>query len=134
MIIKTPYLSIDGDDLTPYVMAVSFQAEKESVDATTSGSDGARENEKGLSAGTIEITFKDDFTTGAIDALVWDWYQADDAVPFEIRTRDASVSTSNPKWTGNLHVNSYTALGELGALAQKQASFPQTGPATRATS
>ena len=134
MIIKTPYLSVDSEDLTEYVMSVQFSAEKESVDSTTSGSDGARENEKGLSAGTCEITFKDDFTAGAIDELVWAWYQADDAVPFEIRTRNAAVGVTNPKWTGNLQVTVYNALGELGTLAQKQVSYPQTGPAVRATS
>jgi hypothetical protein len=134
VIIKTPYFSLGGTDLTDQVMAVSFSAEKESVDATTSGSAGARENEKGLSSGTVEVTLKDDFTAAAVDKVIWDAFQSDDPTAFEIRTRDVAVSATNPKWTGNCQVTTYNALGELGALAQKKLSLPQTGPATRATS
>lgn len=134
MIIKTPYLAIGGTDLTDQVMQVAFAAEKEAVDSTTSGSDAAKQNEKGLYSGTVEITLKDDFSVGAVDQVLWAAFQADAAVPYEIRSQNAAVSVTNPKWTGDLHVTEYKALGEIGTLAQKELSFPQDGLAVRATS
>lgn len=133
LVFKDCYISINGVNHSATVSKVELEVDAEDKDATTFGSGGWKESLMGLKSGSLKVEFLDDYSAGAVDELIWGLFDAGNSVAFELRPTQAVVSTSNPKYTGNLVVKSIKSGGQVGDVAGLSVDFPLTGAVTRAT-
>lgn len=91
----------------------------------------------GLMDNSFDVEFVQDFAASgadSVDATISAAHAAGTAVAIEIRPVNTTVSTTNPKWTGNVLVASYTPIGgSVGGTFKARARFEVDGALTRAT-
>lgn len=88
----------------------------------------------GLKAGTINVDLLDDFALSSIDATLWAAFiSATGLVAFEVRPDAGARSTTNPGYTGNIHVSQYSLGGQLNTMAMKSQTYKISGAVTRNT-
>lgn len=113
-VLKDVFLYIDGYDFRPVTSTATLTSEKESVDSTTFGSDGARENEKGLEQTTGEFAGKWTAGTSGVDSELWADLAGDDE---RIYTLGEAETETGVAWSFRANRTNYMAGGELGTLA-----------------
>ena len=87
----------------------------------------------GLGEAGAAINMIDDVAAAGFDSILWPLLNT--IVAAEFRLSSAAVSTSNPKFTGNVLIASFNLGGQVGELAMKNGlNFPFDGAVTRATS
>jgi hypothetical protein len=125
-------LSIANNDLTDYCAKVELEDEFEDKETTTFGSGGAKEYLGGLESGSIGVTFKNDYTDGAVDEVMWGLRRS--VVTFATRADEDAVSVNNPQYSGSILINKWTPIsGSVGDVAEVDVTFPLSGPMARAT-
>jgi len=133
-VFKDPYVVLNGSNISAYVREIEMPASADVVDSTTAGASG-KGKLQGLRDEKLNVKFAQDVAAGALDSILWPLYTAGAPVSIEVRQTSAAVSTSNPKWTGNVLVPNYTPIGgSIGDLAEAPAVFEVDGVLTRATS
>lgn len=132
MCLTAEYITINASDLKTYVKKAELTVEVDDLETTNFASAGWKEVIGGLKSGTLAITANDDFAASQLDSIIWPLLGT--VVLFEVRPTQGAASTSNPKFTGSVMINSTTAGGDVGSLAEKDFSFPTSGAVTRATS
>lgn len=125
------YLAINSSNLSDHVKSAVLTVDVATLDATAMA-DAWTDNIGGLKSGTLAVTLNDDVAAASIDSIMWALLGT--VVTFEVRLDGGSVSTSNPKYTGNVLINQHMLGGAVGELAAKTYSFPTSGAITRATS
>lgn len=132
MVLLAEYVSIAGNDLSTYTNKAELAVEVEDKDVTTYGSLGWKEVLGGLKSGTMALEFKQDFAATKLDSIMWPLFGT--VVAFEVRSDQAAVGTSNPKYTGSLLVKQWNPVtGSVGDEASVSVSYPTSGAVTRAT-
>lgn len=87
----------------------------------------------GLKSGNLSIEFQQDFAASEVDATLWPLLGSTTA--FEVKPTSGAVSSTNPKYSGNVLVNQHIPVANaVGELATMSVSFPTSGTITRATS
>lgn len=133
MILRDAYLVVNSVNLSAYVKQVELNLKQEMGDNTAMGATG-RTREGGLKDEGINVTWRQNYGVGLVDATLSAIYSAGTAVAVEIRPTSSAVSTSNPKWTGSILMPEYTPIsGEVGDVGEAESSFVVTGVLTRAT-
>jgi len=128
------YVSINGTTLHDHGRQATLALDRAALDATAFG-DGWTVQTGGLRSGTLTLQVLDDFDDGAVDEILWTAYSTSTGlVAFEVRPVNATVSASNPSYTGNVLVQQFTVGGDLGTLASKSLTLPISGAVTRSTS
>lgn len=131
------FLSLNGTNVSDTVKSLELTYEVETQDDTAMG-DTTRSSKGGLKNWSANVTFHQDFASGEIDSLLFPLVGT--TIGIEIRPDAGSVSTSNPKFTGNALINNYKPLGgNVGDLMEGTISLvPSKGAGTstlvRATS
>jgi hypothetical protein len=121
-VIKGPYISINGVDLSDWVKSIELPIEVAEVDATTgtaaaSAANAAMGRLAGLKDWSFSPTFAQDFAANAVDATLYPLIGTEFAV--EIRPTNAAASATNPKFTGNGMLFGYEPInGAIGAHAE----------------
>lgn len=134
LVLVAAFASINAVDRSSWTSNVSLAVEAEAKDVTTFASGGFKENLSGLKSGNIAFGFKNDVAVGQLDDLMWTLFIAGAAVAFEVRASNASRSTSNPGYTGNLIITNWTPIsGAPGDVNEQSVTFPTTGVISRAT-
>ncbi|WP_433537597.1 phage tail tube protein [Micromonospora sp. CA-249363] len=132
MVLTAAYLAINGTDLSTYTNSIELTTEVDEKDVTTFGSGGWKEVLGGLRSGGLSIEFKQDIAASALDSIMWALFGT--VVTFEVRLSNASVGTSNPKYTGSVLVKEWAPIsGNVGDDASVKVSYPTSGAVTRAT-
>lgn len=132
MVLLAEYLSINGSVLNTYTKKAEIAVEVEDKDVTTYASLGWKEVLGGLKSGELGCEFLQSFTATELDSIMWPLLGT--VVPFEVRADQAAVSTSNPKYTGNVLINGWSPItGSVGDEATVSQTFPTSGAVTRAT-
>lgn len=127
------YLTINGTDLSDHVRSAQITADGEALSSETMG-DSWKENTMGLKSWTLDVEFLDDFASSSVDSTVWSAFNTGTAVAVVYKPVNASVSATNPSFSGNILPNKFTLGGALGQMAAKSLSYPGTGALARATS
>lgn len=126
-------LDIAGTDVTQWCAKMELNDEFEDKDSTTFASGGAKEVLGGLESGEVGITFKQDYTAAALDAIMWPLRRT--VVTWKARADLDPVSASNPQYSGSILINKWVPIaGSVGDVAEVDVSFPLSGPMTRVTS
>ena len=131
-VLKDPYISIDGNDVSDHFTSISLPVEAETMETTAFGDDW-RTRVGGLLDWTAALDFNQDFDDGELDDLMWPLLGT--SVALEVRPDSAAVGTNNPKFTGNAILMSYPPLGNsVGELATGSLTLEGNGPLARAVS
>lgn len=132
MVLTAEYLSINGTDLSTYCKKAELSVEVDEKDVTTYGSLGWKTVLGGIKSGMLAVEFVQDFAAASLDSILWPLLGT--VVTFEVRPTQSAVSTSNPKWTGNVLIKEVNPIqGSVGDEATTGASYPTSGVVTRAT-
>ena len=127
-------VQIDGVDLSNRVTSISWTENTELQDDTAHGGPGARSRLPGLTDGSCDITFKQDFSANNVDATLRD-LQGSSAFPIVVRPDSTNgIGTNNPSRTVQVLLESFTPFqGAIGELATCTATFRFVGPVAIAT-
>lgn len=128
--ITNEYLALNSVDRSSSVKSATLSLEVASLDTTVMGQTW-ESFIAGLKKGSLEIEFVDDFAASALDSVLWALFAT--VTTFEVRADGGTVTTSNPKYTGSVLLNSHSVGGGIGDLAMKKLSLPTTGTITRGT-
>lgn len=127
------YTELSGTDVTSYVAKVELEDTYEEKETTNFGSGGAKEVLGGLESGTLGLTFRNDFSGGSLDSIMWTM-RSRTPVTFKVRAeKDSIVSSANPQYSGSVLVNGWKFGGSVGDVAEVDISYPLSGTVTRST-
>lgn len=132
MVLKNPYLLLNAVDLSSKIRQVAIKQDVEVLDATAGNAAGVKSVEGGLASFSLDVTFLKAVGGGSVEATLAAAFGT--SVAFELRQdAGAVVGTSNPKWTGNVLVNSLTPMsGQIGAEEEITVTLTGNGACTRA--
>lgn len=128
--ITNGYIAINSVDLSDHVRSFELNVESDSVDTTAMGDTYATEIGGVKSAG-LNIEFYNDHAASQTDVTLFPLLGT--VVTFEVRSDAGSVTTTNPKYTGSVHINSHQMGGSHGEAAMISVNYPTSGTVTRAT-
>jgi hypothetical protein len=132
MVLTAEYLSINGSVLNTYTKKAELAVEVEEKDVTNYASLGWKEVIGGLKSGELGCEFLQSYAATELDSIMWPLLGT--VVGFEVRADQGAVSTSNPKWTGNILIKGWSPItGSVGDEATVSQTFPTSGAVTRAT-
>ena len=129
-VLKDPFVSIAGNDLSDHFTSISLPAEAETMEATAFG-DSWRTRVGGLKDWSATLDFNQDFDAGQLDSILWPLLGTNLALV--VRPESDPVGAGNPQWSGNAILTSYPPLGNsVGELATGSITLEANGPLTRA--
>ena len=133
-VLKDAHLTIDSVDVSDHIVSITTTLEQAAVPDTNMGDD-SDEFLTGLKNGNFTVNFSQDFAASEVDATLWSIYDGDAAVAFVIKPTSDAVAATNPSYTGNCILTSYSPIdGSVGDKAGAPVSFQVTGDVTRNTS
>ncbi|KOG73554.1 hypothetical protein ADK77_08485 [Streptomyces antibioticus] len=132
MVLLAQFLSINGQTLNTFTKKAELSVEVEDKDVTNFASLGWKEVIGGLKSGELAVEFLQDFAASQLDAIMWPLLGT--VVPFEVRADQSAVSTTNPKYTGNILIKGWNPIeGSVGDEATVGLTFPTSGAVARGT-
>jgi hypothetical protein len=132
-IFRNAYISLNAVVLSDHGVDVTLDTGREMQDKTAFGAD-TRINIAGLKTWTLTITFQQDYAAAKVDPTLWPLYDGGTEFAIELRADAGAVSSTNPKWTGNGVISSYTPVGgAIGDLQMAPVTIEAAGTLTRAT-
>jgi len=129
------YLMVNSVNLSDHIRSVTLNASTEIVDATTMSAAVVKEKIVSWDDWSIDVEFAQDFKTaaaGAVDVTLWAVRTGHAAVAIILKPNGDTTAATNPKWTGNAIMTSYSFGGGVGDLATATAKFEGSGAVTRA--
>lgn len=125
---------VNSVDLSDYVLSATLNYGADLQEDTSMG-DTTRTRLAGLKDWSLEVTFKQDFDSGAVDDTLFSLVGAA-AFPVTCKgVAGSATSATNPKFSGSAVLESYPPFGNgIGELAQVSVTFQGSGTLTRATS
>lgn len=133
MTLTAAYLNLTGPGLVHGAMSkVELTTKVEAKDVTTYTDLGWEAKRGGLKSGALAMTFKNNYAVGQLDEQLWAVFG--NVIAFEVRSDQGAVTTSNPKWTSSVLVESLTPIsGSPGDVAEQALTWPTSGPVLRGT-
>jgi hypothetical protein len=130
MVLTAAYVSINAVTYHDKAKSIELTTEVEEKDVTTFASLGWKEVLGGLKSGSLSVGLFNDMTDNSIDETMWGLQGT--VVPFEVRATQASVSASNPSYTGNVLIPGWTPVsGSVGDVVEVDLDMPTSGVVTR---
>lgn len=129
VVLRNVSLTVNAVDLSNRASSVTINMESDDVDLTSFGSV-MKEHAIGLGDGSIDVDFFQDFAAASVDATLYPIYIAKLPVPVVIKPDAAAVSPTNPSYTMQGLLMSYTPLdGSVGDASSMSVTF-QNGAQT----
>lgn len=123
MVLRDASITINGVDLSNHISKATIQTEFDDVDFTSFGST-LKETGKGMGDGTMEFDVFQDFAAGSVDATLWPISQASTTVPVVVKPTSGAVSATNPSYTMQGLLMSYSPLdASVGDASTTSVSF-----------
>lgn len=128
--VATDYtITIDGDDLSASLAAVTLDISIDEQETTAFGSSN-KTRIGGLQDGSVSLDFHQDFGADSIDATLFPLLGT--VVPITISPTGEAVSATNPTYTFSCLVTAYSPFASsIGDLATLSVSWPVTGAVVR---
>jgi hypothetical protein len=132
MVITDGYVELNSVDLSTDVRSVELTFEGDEVEDSTMGNDGFKSSDVGLLSGSVNLTFKQNYNAGRVDATLWPLVSTRADIPFVIRPTSDAASATNPEYSGTAKCFGYTPLtGGVGALNETTVPLKVQGAITR---
>lgn len=125
------FLSIGGTDMSAHVKSLAFSYNAAELDETAMG-DGTQVRKGGLKDWSFTVTWNQDFAADGPDAVIFPLVGSTAAVV--VRPTSASVSSTNPSFSGTGFFPDYGFGGNVGDLLPANTTIRAAGTLTRATS
>lgn len=133
MVLKNPYISINGVELTRRGTSITLNYESEVIDQTAFG-DTNRAVIGGFKNWSVDIEFWADYDAGQVDATLFPLVGSS-TFTVAIRPTTNARSSTNPEFTGTGLLVSYTPIsGSAGEMARSPVRIQNAGPLSRLTS
>lgn len=125
------FLSVNDVDLSDHVQEMTLNYSAEMLDASVMGV-GTRVNMGGLKNWSVDVTFKQNFAAGSVDATLWSLVGT--SADIEVRPTNACTTAINPRFYGVGVVERYNpGAGAVGVLHQSQVAIQNSGALSRST-
>ena len=125
-------LIVNSVDLSTYVTSITLSQSADSVEDTSMG-DTARTYVGGLTTGTLDVSFNQDFAAAKTEATIYPLLGT--STTCVVKATSGSVSATNPTYTFSALVTEWSTLeGSVGDLVTASISWPITGAIVKATS
>lgn len=132
-VLKNPFFSIDGVNLTGYIREIVLSYETELVEETASG-DGTRTRISGLEDWAISGTLKQDYDSTTVEPTLWRLRNSS-TFPVVVRPTTTGVGSGNPQYSGTGAMESFNLVnGNIGDLHETPVSILGNGVLSRSTS
>ena len=130
--VATDYnIKINGVDYSANLTQAELSLEVDDVEVTAFGSS-YRNRIGGLKQGSLNLQFNQDFGASGLDSVLFPLLGT--AATVIIKPTSTAVSSTNPTYTFNALVTSYTPISaSVGDLATFSVTWPVAGTVTRAT-
>ena len=125
--------TVGGTDLSDHVETVTLAYQADAVEVTAMGAS-AREYLSGLTDGTCQITFYQDYAASSVDATLFALVGASESA-CTVKPTSGAISTSNPEFQFNAILTDYSGPvdASVGDAGQASATFQLTSAVTRDT-
>lgn len=134
LVATSSYFTLGGVDLTDHIEEASIELEADEVDFTNLGSAGYREFKGGLKKATLKVTFQNDYASSKVEQTVINTVGIGVLTDFNLRATSASVSATNPKYTGSILCSKFEPVAlKVGDKVMSQVSWPVSGAWVRGT-
>lgn len=131
-VFKDGSLVVNSVDLSDHVRSMTLNYSGDLQEETSMGDD-TRKRLSGLKDWSVDVTFKQDFDSGSVDATLFSLIGAA-SFTVTMKPTSAAVSATNPSFSGSAVLETYPPLdGAVGDLAEVSATFQAAGDLTRAT-
>jgi len=132
IVLKDASVVVNSVDLSSRVSSVTINYSAEILDKTAMGAN-SRSRIAGLKDFSIDVEFNQDYATSNVDATLFPLVGAA-AFSIVVKPTSGAVSTTNPSYSGNVLLESYSPIaGGVGELEKTSVTFPGDGDLTRAT-
>jgi hypothetical protein len=133
MVLKAAYLEINSVNISANTSKAEIAAEVEEKDVTTFASNGWKTLLGGIASGQLALTLKNDLADDGLDEAMWALFGQ--VTTWLARASNASVSASNPNFSGGVLIKSWNPIaGSVGDVNEASYTWPTSGIVTRATS
>ena len=128
-VLRDPFFSIGGTDLSNSVYEMNAGPGADTVEVTASG-DAWMDHEPGLKNWTLGVSLRQGFAAGGVDATLFPMVGTDQPIIF--RPARAVRSATNPEFTGRAILTEYPILGTtVGENIDSSVSFQPRSVLTR---
>ena len=133
-VLKDPFYSHDGTDLSGHVLAVNIEYDADEVEDTHAGDTTHLFLPDGLLGYTVTVELAQDLASSQVDATLFpDVGTAKTVILRNINS--GGVGATNPNYTGSMVLQSYPPIAaSIGEKAVTKAVYIAAGPLSRATS
>jgi hypothetical protein len=132
-VLTNAHLTVNSVDLSDHVRSVTVNYSAELQD-TTAMSDTSRGRLAGLKEWSVDVDFNQDYAASKVDATLFGLVGAA-AFTIAVRPVAATITTTNPEYTGSALLESYTPIsGSVGDGATASVRLVGTATLTRSTS
>jgi len=116
-------VTVNAVNLSDHCSSVEINIEADDQEVTGFGAN-LKEHAVGLGDGTITLNLFQDFDAASVDATLWPIFQGKVAVPVVVKPTSAVVSATNPSYTMQGLLMSYSPLaGEVGEPSTTEVEF-----------
>lgn len=113
------YVSIAGTDLSDHAHTLDSPEERDRIDVSGFNSTGAKDFLAGSKDQTISVTFRQDFASSKVHAVIQPLFANSSTFGVEIRPTSGAVSATNPRFWGTASIFTYNGLnGEISNPAE----------------
>jgi len=131
LVLTNSTVSLNGQDISSSVAAITISTSAAEVPTTNFGSGGAVTRVSGLIDNSVTLSMHNDYN--AIDGLIFPLIGST-AVTMVIKAGTAAVSTANPSYTFSVLCTEWTPVnGAVGELNTADVTWPISGTITKAT-
>jgi hypothetical protein len=128
-ILTSAYLSANAVDLSDHVRSISIDLKTDIVDATCM-TNTYKDKLAGFTDWSVEVEFAQDYASGKVDATLFPLIGT--SVALIIRPTSAARGPTNPEFTGNGIMDSYSPLsGKVSDLNTNKVKFQGTATLAR---
>lgn len=130
-VLTNAYILLNAVNLSAFVTGVTLNYSADIAEDTAMG-DTAKSRLSGLKDWSVDIDFNQDYAASAVDVTLFGIVGS--SVAIELRADAGAVSVTNPKFTGNVILESYSPIsGSVGDKHSTKISLKGNGALTRAT-
>lgn len=131
LVYTNAFIQINAVDMSSHASEVSLNYASEMQDETAMG-DSTRVRKGGLKDWSVDITWHQDFSAGAVDATLFSLVGT--TVCMEMRPQNICSTAKNPIFSGIGVIESYNPMGgSVGALLDAPTTIQSAGDLSRAT-
>jgi hypothetical protein len=122
-VLKTPVITVDGDDISDHVSEVTIETTRDEVDVTAFGANN-KEILAGLGDATITMTVFQDFASNEIDQNMFQHSIENDPFEVTVKPTSAAISATNPEYSMQSLLFTYSPIaGAVGEASTTELVF-----------